>query len=298
MSSVGNFVLASPQMGRHLALMKPKEPPPAQRKIMGIVNVTPDSFSDGGQHFDAATAIAHGLKLVGDGADFLDVGGESTRPGADPVSAEEELRRVVPVIEALAEKSAAVISIDTRKPLVACAAMAAGASIWNDVTALCYAPDSLEIAARLGCGVVLMHAKGDSKTMQHDPYYDDVVEEVIAFLDGRIDACVKAGISKDKLIIDPGIGFGKTVEHNLALLAHLERFTALGLPVLLGASRKRFIAALDGAASGPGAAADQRLGGSLAAVIEGRRCGASIFRVHDVAETRQAINIADAIEMA
>ncbi len=280
-----------------MALMKPNDARSAPPKIMGIVNVTPDSFSDGGQHFDAAAAIAHGLKLAGDGAGVLDVGGESTRPGADPVSADEELQRVLPVIEALAEKSTAVISIDTRKGVVARAAMAAGATIWNDVAALSDS-SSLETAASLGCNVVLMHAQGDPKTMQDDPYYEDVVEEVYAFLDGRINACLKAGISKEKLIVDPGIGFGKTVEHNLALLAHLERFTALGLPVLLGASRKRFIAALDAASDGRGGAADQRLGGSLAAVIEGRRCGASIFRVHDVAETRQALKIADAIEMA
>ena len=265
---------------------------------MGVVNVTPDSFSDGGKFTDPEAAIAHALQLAEDGAEILDIGGESTRPGADPVSAEEELRRVLPVIEELAQKSDAVISVDTRKPLVARAAIGAGATIWNDVTALCDAADSLETAASLNCDVVLMHAQGDPKTMQDDPYYDDVVEEVYTFLDGRIDACLAAGISKEKLIVDPGIGFGKTVEHNLALLAHLERFALLGLPVLLGASRKRFIGVLDGAASGPGGAPDQRLGGSIAAVIEGRRRGASIFRVHDVAETRQALNIANAIEMA
>ena len=265
---------------------------------MGIVNVTPDSFSDGGRHFDAASAIAHGLKLAGDGADILDVGGESTRPGADPVSAKEELRRVLPVIEALAEKSSAVISIDTRKGVVAKAAMAAGASIWNDVTALCHAPDSLEIAASLGCVVVLMHAKGDPKTMQNDPYYEDVVEEVFGFLKTRVDACLKAGIAKENIIVDPGIGFGKTLAHNLALLGRLNRFVELEPPVLLGASRKRFIAALDPVPDSPGEADERRLGGSLAAVIEGRRRGASIFRVHDVAETRQALKIAAAIEMA
>lgn len=274
-----------------MTLTKPFPAP----KIMGVVNVTPDSFSDGGRHMDPVAAIAHGLKLAADGADILDVGGESTRPGANAVSEEEELQRVLPVIKGIREKSAAVISIDTRKPLVARAATEAGASIWNDVSALGYAADSLESAANLGCGVVLMHAQGSPGTMQDNPYYDDVVEEVYAFLNGRIDACVEAGISKDKLIVDPGIGFGKSLEHNLALLAGLERFKALGPPVLLGASRKRFIGALDGATGG---AADQRLGGSLAAVIEGRRRGASIFRVHDVTETRQALIIANAIEMA
>lgn len=265
---------------------------------MGIVNVTPDSFSDGGRHLEPAAAIAHGLKLAADGADILDIGGESTRPGASAVSEEEELQRVLPVIRELAQKSDVFISIDTRKPSVARAAISVGARIWNDVTALGYAADSLETAASLNCDVVLMHAQGDPQAMQDDPYYEDVVGQVYAFLDARINASLKAGISKEKLIVDPGIGFGKTVEHNLALLANLERFKALGLPVLLGASRKRFIGALDDVAGGTAGAADQRLGGSIAAVLAGLRRGASIFRVHDVAETRQALNIANAIEMA
>ena len=265
---------------------------------MGIVNVTPDSFSDGGAYFDPAAAIAHGLGLVRDGADILDIGGESTRPGADPVSADEEARRILPVIEGLAEKTNAKISVDTRKPSVARAAIAAGAAIWNDVTALSFAPDSLETAAELNCRLVLMHAQGSPKTMQDDPYYEDVVEEVFEFLESRIAACLKAGISGEKLIVDPGIGFGKNLAHNLALLAHLDRLASLGPPVLLGASRKRFIAALDPGLEEQQGKADQRLGGSLAAAIEGWRRGASILRVHDVAETRQALKIAGAIEMA
>lgn len=263
------------------------------RQIMGVVNVTPDSFSDGGFFADAEAAIVHGLKLAEEGADILDIGGESTRPGAETVPLNEELNRVMPVVEGLAGKTPARLSIDTRKPEVARAAVAAGAAIWNDVSALSIAPESLEVAASLDCEIVLMHAQGDPKTMQDAPHYGDVVEEVHAFLAGRIEACVRAGLREERLIVDPGIGFGKTLAHNLALIAHLDRFASLGRPVLLGASRKRFIAALD--RDGP---ASDRLGGSLAAVIEGRRRGASIFRVHDVAATRQALKTADAIENA
>ena len=262
-------------------------------KIMGVVNVTPDSFSDGGRFFDPQAAVTHALALAEEGADILDLGGESTRPGAAPVPLEEELRRVIPVIEQLAGKTRAAISIDTRKPDVARAAVRAGASIWNDVSALTYAKDSVEIAAALGCDIVLMHAQGDPRTMQDNPVYEDVVAEVTAFLGARIETCVAAGIARDRLIVDPGIGFGKTLEHNLALLANLDRLSSLGCPILLGASRKRFIAALD--RDGPAA---NRLGGSLAALLAGWRRGAAIFRVHDVAETRQALKIAGAIENA
>jgi dihydropteroate synthase len=261
-------------------------------QIMGVVNATPDSFSDGGQFLDPVAAARHGLKLVEDGADILDIGGESTRPGADDVPAAEEIKRTVPVIEALRrEKARAVVSIDTRKPEVAKAAVSAGAEIWNDVTALTYAPESVETAAGLSCDIVLMHAQGDPKTMQKDPHYDDVVEEVYAYLAARIEACVKAGVEEARLIVDPGIGFGKTVTHNLLLLANLSRFRDLGRPVLLGASRKRFIGALD-----RNSPASDRLGGSLAAVLAGLRQGVSVFRVHDVAATRQAIAVAKAIE--
>lgn len=258
---------------------------------MGVVNTTPDSFSDGGRFLEPEQAVAHGLKLLEDGADILDIGGESTRPGAEFVPAEEECARVIPVIEKLIEADCrAQISIDTRKPDVARAAIEAGVSIWNDVSALAYAPDSLETAASLDCGVVLMHAQGDPKTMQNNPYYDDVVEEVYAYLAGRVEACISAGVNESRLVIDPGIGFGKTLSHNLTLLANLDRFRALGCPVLLGASRKRFIAALD--RDGPAA---ERIGGSLAAALQGLARGVSIFRVHDVAETRQALTIAAAI---
>lgn len=262
-------------------------------RIMGVVNVTPDSFSDGGRFLSSEAAIAHGLALVRDGADILDIGGESTRPGADEVPADEERARVIPVVEGLKAETNALLSIDTRKPEIVADAVAAGASIWNDISALTYSPDSLRVAAELDCDIVLMHAQGDPKTMQDDPHYDDVVEEVYGFLADRINACEKAGIDLSRLIIDPGIGFGKTLEHNLALIASLRRFCELGRPVLLGASRKRFISALD--REGP---ADQRLGGSLAAALAGLQGGAGIFRVHDVAATRQALSVAAAIHNA
>ncbi len=260
--------------------------------IMGVVNATPDSFSDGGLYLDAAAAVSHGLRLAAEGADILDIGGESTRPGAEAVSSSEELERTIPVVEGLINAGCkAHLSIDTRKPGIAQAAMAAGASIWNDVSALSYSSDSLQIAASLGCDIMLMHAAGDPKTMQANPHYDDVVEEVYAYLARRIDACITAGVAETRLIVDPGIGFGKTLDHNLALLANLDRFRALGRPVLLGASRKRFIAALDREGL-----AQERLGGSIAAVLAGARRGVSIFRVHDVAATRQALNVSTAIE--
>lgn len=261
--------------------------------LMGVVNLTPDSFSDGGRFVDPAHAIDHSLQLVEEGAAILDIGGESTRPGAGIVDDETELARVIPVIKSLASQTAAAISIDTRKPAVARAAIAAGASIWNDVSALTYAEDSLAVAASLSCKIVLMHAQGDPKTMQQNPTYVDVVAEVAADLSARILACERAAIDRSRLIVDPGIGFGKTLDHNLAILANLSRFCDLGLPVLLGASRKRFIAALD--RQTPAAA---RLGGSIAAALAGAARGASIIRVHDVAATRQALNVRAAIEAA
>ena len=260
---------------------------------MGVVNVTPDSFSDGGSFLDPAHAVDHALKLVDEGAAIIDIGGESTRPGSDPVDEETELARVLPVIRALAVQTAAAISIDTRKPRVARAAVSAGASIWNDVSALTFANDSMETAASLSCRIVLMHAQGDPKTMQDNPRYGDVVAEVAGFLIGRIAACEASGVSRKRLVLDPGIGFGKAPEHNLALIGAIPTLASLGVPVLLGASRKRFIAALD--RPGP---ADGRIGGSVAAAIAGAARGVSILRVHDVAATRQALAVHFAIESA
>jgi dihydropteroate synthase len=263
--------------------------------LMGVVNATPDSFSDGGAFLDPGRAIDHALTLAGEGAAFLDVGGESTRPCADEVAAETELARVLPVVKGLAGRVAAAISIDTRKPEVARAAIAAGASIWNDVSALRFSQESLRTAAALGCRIVLMHAQGSPKTMQLGPRYDDVAGEIEEFFKERMAACAAAGIDRRRLILDPGIGFGKTLDHNLALLAAMPRFARLGPPVLIGASRKRFIAALEekagGAPSDPGA----RLGGSIAAALAAAAGGAAILRVHDVAATRQALAVHAAI---
>lgn len=271
--------------------------PPTARstpRVMGIVNVTPDSFSDGGWLTTVEMAVAHGLRLVEQGADILDIGGESTRPGADPVAAPEESARVIPVIERLRARWAGPISIDTMKPAVARAAVAAGATMWNDVTALGHAADSLATAAELGCDMVLMHMRGEPRTMQADPHYDDVVAEVSGWLSARAEAAMAAGVARQRIWLDPGIGFGKTAAHNLALTANLDRLAATGFPVLYGASRKRTIQTIDPTATDPG----DRLGGSLALALEGARRGASILRVHDVRETVQALAVQAAVAAA
>jgi dihydropteroate synthase len=260
--------------------------------VMGVVNVTPDSFSDGGRFLDEAAAVSHARALLSDGADILDIGGESTRPHATPVSEADEIGRVVPVIEAL--RGQATLSIDTMKPAVARAAVAAGATIWNDVTALRGAPDSLDTAAELGCEVVLMHMLGEPGTMQDAPRYDDVVGEVAQFLHDRAQVAIAAGVARDRISLDPGIGFGKTLAHNLALLAHLDQLVALGFPVVLGVSRKSFIGKIDAKAKQP----EARLGGSLAAALVGAAAGVHTLRVHDVRETVQALAVAAAIRQA
>lgn len=271
--------------------MNVSPPTVARPKVMGIVNATPDSFSDGGRFLAPEAALAQARRLIADGADILDIGAESTRPGADPVPAEVEIERLVPLIQALRAESDVPISVDTMKPQVARAAVAAGAGIWNDVAALRYAPDSLAVAAELGCEVVLMHMQGEPRTMQAEPRYDDVVAEVAAFLFARAEAAMVAGVARGKIWLDPGIGFGKDpLRHNLPLLAGLDRIVALGFPVLLGASRKAFIGALD-----PGATVDQRLGGSIAAALAGASAGVAAVRVHDVRETVQALTVQAAI---
>jgi dihydropteroate synthase len=257
---------------------------------MGVVNVTPDSFSDGGDFLDADTAVAQALRLAVEGADILDIGGESTRPGSAPIGEAEEIARVVPVIEAVRRHAAAVISIDTAKPAVARAAVAAGASMWNDITAL-GAPGASEAAAELGCRVVLMHMQGTPATMQEDPRYGDVVAEVRDWLADRAAAAMAEGVLRERILLDPGIGFGKRLEHNLALLAGLDDIVALGFPVVLGVSRKSFLKAIDPTA----AEAGDRLGGSLAAALAGVERGASVLRVHDVRETVQALKVRAAI---
>lgn len=271
--------------------MNPSRPP----LVMGIVNVTPDSFSDGGRFLGPEAALSHARRLVAEGADILDVGGESTRPGSEPVAEAEELARVVPVIAALAAESAHPISIDTVKPAVARAAVAAGARIWNDVTALRGAGDSAEVAAELGCQVVLMHMQGEPRTMQAEPHYDDVVREVAEFLAARAEAAIAAGVAREKIWLDPGVGFGKhMIRHNLPLMAGLSDIVGLGFPVLLGASRKSFISAVDPDAREAG----DRLGGSIAAALAGAAAGVAAVRVHDVRETVQALRVWGAIAQA
>ena len=262
--------------------------------VMGIVNITPDSFSDGGRHLGVDAAVAHARRLIGQGADILDIGGESTRPGAAPVDEAEEIARVIPVISAIRAQSDIRISIDTMKPAVARAAVAAGASIWNDVTALGYADEAPNIAAELGCEVVLMHMRGTPLTMLSQARYDDVTAEVTAFLCERAEAAMAAGVARGKIWLDPGLGFAKTAEHSLTLLRNLDRIVALGFPVLLGASRKSYLKAVDPSA----ASADDRLGGSIATALIGAQAGVAAVRVHDVRETAQALAVWAAIGQA
>lgn len=260
-------------------------------KIMAIINVTPDSFSDGGLTAVTASAVEHALRQVAQGADMLDIGGESTRPGASAVSLEEELSRVIPVIEALAARTEVPISIDTSKPEVMRAAVAAGAGFINDVYAL-RKEGALEAAAALGVPVCLMHMPGSPETMQNDVSYGDVLAEVRQFLVERLFACEMAGIAKKNIVIDPGFGFGKHLEHNLALLANLDGFGLLGLPVLAGVSRKSMIGQITGRAL------DQRVAGSAAAALLAAQNGAAIIRVHDVAETKDALAVLAAVQGA
>jgi dihydropteroate synthase len=255
---------------------------------MGVVNVTPDSFSDGGLYFDAEAAIAHGEELAAAGAEILDIGGESTRPGAEPVGAEEELRRVGPVIGALAGGDAAV-SVDTSKAGVAEAALDAGAAIVNDTTALRGDPAMAALCAEREATVILMHMRGEPRSMQEEPVYADVVAEVRAFLAERLEAAVGAGIAEHRIWLDPGIGFGKTAEHNLELLAGLGEIASLGRPLVIGPSRKSFIGEIDG--SPPG----ERLGGTIASAVLAAAAGAAVLRVHDVAEVAQALQLASAV---
>lgn len=266
--------------GRLLKLDRPR--------ILGVVNVTPDSFADGGRHATMEAAVTHGLRLVEEGADALDIGGESTRPGAAQVSVEDELARVLPVIEQLAAKTSVPISIDTSKPEVMRAAVAAGAGMINDIYAL-QRDGALEAAVELGVPVILMHMQGEPRTMQQDPHYDDVVAEVRRFLADRIFACELAGIAKSRLVIDPGFGFGKNLDHNLSLLARLEAFADLGVPVLAGMSRKRMIGDITGRDP------DDRVAGSVAAHLLAAERGALLLRSHDVAPLCDALAVHEAM---
>jgi dihydropteroate synthase len=260
---------------------------------MGIVNVTPDSFSDGGLFLEAEAAIEHGLQLIEEGAEIVDVGGESTRPGAEPVSAEEELRRVRPVIEGIASAGGgrvrAQISIDTSKSSVAHAALEAGATLVNDVTALRGDPRMASVVAESGAECCLMHMLGEPRTMQQEPRYDDVVDDVKAFLLARLELAVGEGIAEERIMLDPGIGFGKTLAHNLELLRRLGELAELGRPLVIGTSRKSFLGRLAGAPEG-----SQRLAGTLATNVLALERGARVFRVHDVAPAREALTVAAA----
>jgi dihydropteroate synthase len=255
--------------------------------VMGVVNVTPDSFSDGGAWLDPAAAIAHGLELIEQGAAILDIGGESTRPGAAPVGEAEELRRVLPVLEGLAGAGAR-LSIDTSKAAVAARAIGAGATIVNDVTALRGDPAMAALVARSGCDCCLMHMLGEPRTMQRDPRYDDVVGDVKAFLAQRLEHAVAQGIDEARIWLDPGIGFGKTIDHNLELLRRLGEIVALGQPVVVGTSRKSFLGAITGRDAG------DRVAGTIATNVLALAAGARVFRVHDVAEAHDALAVAAA----
>jgi dihydropteroate synthase len=257
--------------------------------VMGVINVTPDSFSDAGLYADPDAAVRHGVRLVADGADLLDVGGESTRPGSDPVSAAEEIDRVLPVVRRLRNEVPVPISIDTMKSEVAGEALAAGASMVNDVSALRHDPLMAGVIAHAGACVCLMHMKGTPKTMQVDPRYDDVVAEVGAFLGERARVALAAGITAERICVDPGIGFGKTLEHNIRLLRELGSLVELGYPVLVGVSRKRFLGAITGRDE------SHRLAGTVGANVAALERGASIFRVHDVRPNRDALDVAAAI---
>ncbi len=257
--------------------------------LMGVVNVTPDSFSDGGRYLDCAAAVAHGIELEREGATILDIGGESTRPGAMPVPAEDELRRVIPVIEGLVRaRSAAKISIDTSKAVVAAAALDAGATLVNDVTALRGDPQMGPLVAERGAELCLMHMLGDPRTMQLDPRYEDVVEDVRGFLQERMTAAIADGVPEARILLDPGIGFGKTVAHNLELLRRLDELVGLGRPVVIGTSRKSFLGTLTGGE------VDDRIPGTIATNVLAYERGARVFRVHDVAPVRDALRVAAA----
>ena len=260
-----------------------------QSLLMGILNVTPDSFSDGGQYLAKNSAVNHALKMINDGADIIDIGGESTKPFSEPVSLDEELSRVIPVIEALRKETDVCISIDTTKSEVAHQALGMGASIINDVSAMEFDKKMVDIALKYDCPIVLMHMKGVPKNMQENPQYSSLISEIISYLKARVDFAVSKGINRNKIIIDPGIGFGKSVEDNFEIINNLNHFTELGFPVMLGASRKSFIGiALD-------VPENKRIEGCLAANIIGLQKGISIFRIHDVDQNRKAIAIAKKI---
>ncbi len=270
--------------GRELSYSRPL--------VMGVLNVTPDSFSDGGQFVSVAAAVAHALQMEREGADIIDIGGESSRPGAEPVSAEEEMARILPVITELRKQSRIPISIDTYKAATAQAALNAGADIVNDISALRFDPEMTALIAERRVPVILMHMQGTPRNMQKNPFYEDCVGEIVRFFSERVAVCREYGIEKSNIILDPGIGFGKRLSDNLEILAHLREFKRLGYPLLIGASRKSFIGMIHPVVT----EARQRLGGSLAAAVTAVINGADIVRVHDVAETVEALKVVQAIK--
>jgi dihydropteroate synthase len=259
-------------------------------RVMGILNVTPDSFSDGGKFMSLESAVTQATRMIDEGADIIDIGGESSRPGAEPLDAEQEIHRVVPVIEAIRRRSSVVISIDTYKAVTARAALSAGADMVNDISALRLDPDLAGVVAERKVPLVLMHMLGEPRTMQENPRYVDCIREISEFFRARIDHAVSMGIDRTKLVLDPGIGFGKRPVDNLDILTRLGEFRSFGLPLLVGASRKSFIGAIDS-----GATVEQRLGGSIAAAVIAAMNGADMVRVHDVRETVQAIRLFEAV---
>lgn len=262
----------------------------SQPQIMGILNVTPDSFSDGGRHAEPNIALDSALKMEAQGATLIDIGGESTRPGAALVASEEEIKRTAPVIRALRDRSGVAISVDTRKAPVAEAALDAGASLVNDVSGFTFDADLAPLCARTGVPVCVMHAQGDPETMQDDPHYDDVRLDVYDFLEARVNQLVEFGVPRSQIIVDPGIGFGKTLDHNLEILRNLSLFHGLGCAILLGASRKRFVGTIGGEPR-----ADARMPGSIAVALAGVAQGVQFLRVHDVSETAQALRLWQAV---
>jgi dihydropteroate synthase len=285
-------ILSKPEeIKRVIPLSGSRELPLSRPLVMGILNVTPDSFSDGGQFESVDSAVAHGLAMIEQGADIIDVGGESSRPGAEPVDLQEELRRVVPVIERLRRETSTPISVDTRRAETARVALDVGADMVNDISALRQDPDMADLVAERKVPVILMHMQGTPGDMQKNPSYADCVSEIAAFFDERIAFARKRGINKEKLIIDPGIGFGKRLSDNVALLAHLDTFRKFNLPILVGVSRKSFIGMLNPATQDP----QQRLGGSIAAAVAAVINGADIVRVHDVGQTVEALKVIQAI---
>lgn len=261
---------------------------------MGVLNVTPDSFSDGGRYFSWSAALNRAKEIIQEGADIIDIGGESSRPGSEPVSVEDELQRVVPMVKAVRQFSQAAISVDTAKAEVARRSLEAGAEIINDISALRFDREMAAVVRDFEAVVVLMHMLGEPKTMQQAPYYDDCIAEISKFFEERVEYCLRQGISRDRIILDPGIGFGKRLEDNIDILIHLDRFSRLGFPLMLGTSRKSFIGLITGIKDQP----EKRIGGSIASALLGMMKGADILRVHDVAATIEAVKVFKAINGA